>query len=281
MFKSYVCAPFLCPQPEVCSNHDGMVVNMWCRQCQQPVCGLCAFKDHNGEAHDVVSSKMVVQEKKQHIKDQAVQIRKVISDTETGMSHIVQKFLLSLTDAFKLSCDTHKLSREFTKNTSQVEKSGGIESALLCEARNESLLQLARKLFSLCANHTAASGAVNMPPDGHPETVGPGVNSDTADTEHESGSNLNEESSLKKGRPKDGNSSLARPATSLWPLTICVSNGEGQLAKLLWEDRVLVPTFTSQFIQAHFTIQVRYSFDYSLFFPVDGNFGNRRPRPTV
>lgn len=234
---------------------------MWCRQCEQPVCGLCAFEGHNGEAHQVVSSKAIVKDKKNHIAQQEEKLKKVIDQIMNDSKYSVQNLMVNLINILKANTDIVNLNKELNKNTSLMKNAVKIETMLDCEAKIEILQAQANKINSSAFEIKQNSEAATVSEPG----------SSTSNCELQNGSkakrkisDLMEElcttaqsSANKKSKPT--------VATSVWPLTIGVTNGEGNWSKIIWEDRLLVPAFRRQFVEAHFTVQVSVLFFLSVF----------------
>ncbi|XP_045585951.1 uncharacterized protein [Procambarus clarkii] len=166
--------------------------------------------------HDIVSSKVVLQEKKHWLQEETNKLSKVI---ETHLMSSVRQSVVDLLRLLHRSTKAAAIKEEATSNASLLEKTISMETLLVCEGKHQSLVNAWRD-----------AGLQKGP---------------FASSEAQQAINLSTQF------PEDP---TANPAI-VSPLICCVQYAEDRWGRLSWSGNdLLLSSFSSQNLQPHFTL---------------------------
>ncbi|KAK7084609.1 hypothetical protein SK128_024095 [Halocaridina rubra] len=79
----------------VCKIHDDPL-RLWCRMCQEELCGQCLYESHMSEKHEIIKTDAAIAEMKQTIEIKAKQIIGVIEEDKSNLVQELHNILYEL-----------------------------------------------------------------------------------------------------------------------------------------------------------------------------------------
>lgn len=83
------------PPVDRCSTH-GDPKRLWCRSCQEDICGQCLYEKHRNENHTVVSAEVISNEIKGHVKVRTSAIMEFVKENKEILGKEIHEITLKL-----------------------------------------------------------------------------------------------------------------------------------------------------------------------------------------
>ncbi|KAG7164190.1 E3 ubiquitin-protein ligase TRIM39-like [Homarus americanus] len=152
-------------ESEACQSH-GDPVRLWCRSCQESLCGQCLFERHMADAHHVIKIQEVVQEKKQTLERQTTELLDNVEEERASLAREVHGIAHHLAWVHTRSTTLTKHIKDVHRILKGVRKTTRMEAVLTNENSLESLsTQLGRGACDDVRGHADdVQAATNRPP---------------------------------------------------------------------------------------------------------------------
>ncbi|XP_069983401.1 uncharacterized protein [Penaeus vannamei] len=266
----------------ICENH-GEVLEFWCRDCQAPLCGSCPVK----KDHDVVRTRLLLQEKKMEIQEQGNLILQSVVDEKKKIIQKVKKCSLQLLRTCEESSLTTNSAEDVKVMMGDTKKTADVSSVLGYLARMKTILGS----FKSAPEDTDAEGkasanrhrrtrnsqkqqgqdSTNSSPNntlrrrtnaagdsttGTPRTrTRSSLRQETKSTDKITYTTTNDHTTNNNNNNKGLETALLEP--SLWPLKCCAYAEDGRKGELKWEDKRLhLYALGNHMEDAHFMIKL-------------------------
>lgn len=270
----------------ICENH-GEVLEFWCRDCQAPLCGSCPVK----KDHDVVRTRLLLQEKKMEIQEQGNLILQSVVDEKKKIIQKVKKCSLQLLRTCEESSLTTNSAEDVKVMMGDTKKTADVSSVLGYLARMKTILGS----FKSAPEDTDAEGkasanrhrrtrnsqkqqgqdSTNSSPNntlrrrtnaagdsttGTPRTrTRSSLRQETKSTDKITYTTTNDHNTNNNNNNKGLETALLEP--SLWPLKCCAYAEDGRKGELKWEDKRLhLYALGNHMEDAHFMIKAGVAF---------------------
>lgn len=266
----------------LCDTH-GEVLEFWCRECQSPLCGDCPVK----KGHDVVRTRLLLQEKKQEIQEQGNLILQSVVDEKKKIFQKVKKCSLQLLRTCEESSLTTNSAEDVKVMMGDTKKTADVSSVLGYLARMKNILGSLKSApeeidpegktstgrTRRTRNNQKQQGqdSTNSSPSstlrrrtnvagdgttGTPRTrTRSSLRQETNNANKISPAYTNEHTTNKNNNSSGLETALLEP--SLWPLKCCAYAEDGRKGELKWEDKRLhLYTLGNHMEDAHFMIKV-------------------------
>lgn len=202
-------------QVKECVNHKEPL-GYWCRECERLACGLCIFESHKDDNHTIISSRVILQEKKQWLQEETSKLSKML---EAQLVISVRKSVSDLLSLLQKNFKVTKIQEEAISNSALLKKTTSMEMMLQCETKH-------RRLTDACQNTDLGHGSL--------ESV---------------------EASFPVNLPAQIPGTQATNTSKPYPVTCSVQYGDGRWARLAWDDDdLLLFSFSTQNLETHFTL---------------------------
>ncbi|KAK7072140.1 hypothetical protein SK128_007624 [Halocaridina rubra] len=142
-------------ESSVCSVH-GSPAELWCQDCQEALCAHCILEGHLTDGHDVKAAKVVVEEKKQGIRNQGNRLYIHLNEGKKKLLEEMRDWLVQLSKTCEDSRNLSNSTQNLDKILEDTEHSCTMKNVLQCEELVESLhLEIMEKPILKTADATS------------------------------------------------------------------------------------------------------------------------------